>query len=124
MKRLIQSLARWVLRVPSSVSELPAVPLVVEWTADDARQWKTFLQSPAGQSLWQRARARQAALCVEACDGKFDPKTAGGVSFTLNWLESLANAEAISSAALVKAANTETAPDEPQTFDPELVYSH
>lgn len=122
MKRFITLLARWAGVLPSSVSALPAVPVVVEWTLDDARQWKTFLQSPAGQTLWSRARARQASLCVEACDGKFDPKTAGGVSFTLNWLESLANVESISTAAVAQAAKSESGiEDADHSLEPSFV---
>jgi hypothetical protein len=98
------------------------VPVAPEWTVDDARQWKTFLQSPAGQTLWQRARAREAALCVEACAGKHDPKLAGGVSFALNWLESLANVESISSAADANAANSETGSSANAELSPEFAH--
>lgn len=123
MKKFIQLLARLAGVVPSSVNVLPVVP-VAEWTAEDAFHWKQFLQTPAGQSLWQRARARQAALCVDACDGKLDPKTAGGFTFTLNWLESLANHEAISSAELAKSANAEAPNGEPETLESNLAFTH
>jgi hypothetical protein len=60
------------------------------WSAEDAAHWRTFLGSPTGNSLWKRARAMQIASCVNACDGKLEPKLAGGISFTLNWMEQLA----------------------------------
>ena len=85
---------------------LISVPIAPEWMPEDASHWKQFLKTPAGQSLWLRARAMEAATCVKACAGLHDPKMAGGISFTLNWLEQLANGESISSASLAKDANT------------------
>ena len=105
MKRRIKG---WLVRlgVLAPFSPLAVVPLAPDWTPEDAMHWKQFLQSPAGQALWLRARAREASLCVAACAGKHDPKTAGGFSFTLNWLEGMANAESISAASAAQDANS------------------
>jgi hypothetical protein len=124
MKQLLKSLARRFLGVCSSVPlGFIAVPVVAEWTADDARQWKTFLQSPAGQSLWKRARAREAALCVQACGGQFDTKVAGGFSYTLNWFESLANPEIISTTEVAKSETIEAGTHEDAGFSPETSFA-
>ena len=85
-------------------SPIPIAPSP-DWTEDDASNWKSFLKTPSGQALWIRARAMEAATCIKACAGQYDPKMAGGISFTMNWLEQLANAETISSASLDKDAN-------------------
>jgi hypothetical protein len=77
------------------------------WTAEDAQRWKEFLANPTGQSLWRRARARETSLAISACRGTEDPKTVGGITFALNWLESLARPEIISSAEDAKSATTE-----------------
>lgn len=122
MKRILTWWRR-VCGVSSSVPRLLAVTVAPEWTPDEARQWQTFLRSPAGQTLWQRARARQAALCVEACDGKFDPKMAAGFTFTLNWLEQLANAESISGATAAQVATTEAGTHEDAGFSPETSFA-
>lgn len=111
------------LRRGGQSKPLLAVPVAPEWSHEDAANWNQFLRSQTGQSLWLRARAMEAATCVNACAGKHEPKMAGGISFTLNWLEQMANAEAISRASLVKDANSETANSEPQTLDPELTYA-
>jgi len=103
MKRRIMG---WLVRlgVLAPFSPLAVTPLAPDWTPDDAMRWKQFLQTPSGQALWIRARARETALCVAACSGKHDPKLAGGFSFTLNWLEQLSNCESISAASAAQDA--------------------
>ena len=103
---------------------LASVPLCPDWTEAEATKWQQFLRTPAGNALWMRARAREAALCVEACSGKHDPKMAAGFSFTLNWLEGLANPNLISSAADAKAANYEAPNGEPESLEPNLAFTH
>jgi len=88
-------------------SKLLQVPVAPKWDVEEAQVWKAFLLSKCGQDILTKARAMEAATCVKACSGEGDHKLAGGISFTLNWLESLANVEAITSASLEKDANTE-----------------
>lgn len=92
---------------------------VPDWTAEDAANWKRFLQTPTGQALWQRARAFETKLCIEACQGNGEHKTAGGFSNALNWLENL-----ISVASAAQEANSgDDGLGEPENADTELTYT-
>ena len=91
-----------------------------DWTAENALHWKTFLLTPAGKALWERARAREVSLCIASCSGTEDAKMSGGMTFTLNWLESLARPEIISSAEDAKSAKTDTANSDTQPVETEF----
>ena len=121
----MKALLKWLRRAWEQDASVPllAVPIAPEWTAEDATHWKQFLQSPTGQSLLKRARAMEVGLCVNACAGKHEPKMAGGVSICLNWMESLANTDAISSASLVNDAPTEDSTQRDAVFSPDTLYS-
>lgn len=74
------------------VSFLPVlqVPLAPEWQSDDAAALRKFLSSKSGQKLLMRARAMEAFYAIHACsDAHMHPKTVGGITFTLNWIEKL-----------------------------------
>lgn len=101
-KRLIG----WLRRIVGvSSTPLCAVPVAPEWTKEDAANWKQFLRTPTGQALWIRARAMEAATCVKACAGRANHRMAGGISYSLNWLESLAT---ISGDSPAKESTTDT----------------
>lgn len=103
---------------PVVAKPLLSVLPVPDWTAEDAANWKRFLQTESGQAMWQRARAFETKLCVEACQGNGDPKIAGGVSNAFNWLENL-----ISVASAAQEANSgDDGLGEPETADTQLTY--
>ena len=90
-------------------SKLPPVSGCPDWTVEHAKQWRTFLLTPAGHDLLARARAREASLAITEASDLDAPRICRGMTFTLNWLESLANAELISASA---AANAEQSEDD------------
>lgn len=122
MKRLLLTLARRFFGF-SGFTPLTAVPVCDDWTQDDAARWKDFLRTPAGHTLWQRARAREASLCVSACSGQGDPKVAGGFTFALNWLEGLAQPEKFSSSSDANEETTETGTHEDAGLSLETSYT-
>jgi hypothetical protein len=89
--------------------QLPPVSGCPDWTVEHAKQWRTFLLTPAGHDLLARARAREASLAITEASDLDAPRICRGMTFTLNWLESLANVELISASA---AANAEQSEDE------------
>lgn len=89
MVRSLLNLCGWKRPVAAS-TPLPAIPLAPDWTEEHASHLLTFLKNPTGQALLQRARAKQAADCIEACKGGYDPRMAAGFSHAIDWLESLA----------------------------------
>ena len=90
-------------------SKLAPVSGCPDWTVEHATQWRTFLLTPAGHDLLARARAREASLAITEASDLDAPRICRGMTFTLNWLESLANAELISASA---AANAEQSEDD------------
>jgi hypothetical protein len=68
--------------------ELPAYDL--EWTPDDAKELKRFLDNPTGSKLLKKGRAMEAAAAIAACKGTgIAPARAAGISDTLDWFASL-----------------------------------
>jgi hypothetical protein len=99
---------------------LLAVPTAPQWTKENADHLRTFLLNPTGQALLTRARARQASLCIEACDGLHDVKVASGFGFAINWFENLAK---ISGESPVQDSNDEPAHAQEQDVDTQMSYS-
>lgn len=100
-----------------------------DWTANEALILRTFLSSPTGTILLQRARAMESINAIKGANDVFHTQhSAGrtaGFSDAINWLESLASDQAIqslSSSSLVNEQKTadgqqeEAAPVERRSF--------
>jgi hypothetical protein len=86
-----------------------------DWTKSEAEILRTFLNSPTGQLLIQRARFLEAANAIKGANDVFHTQhSAGrtaGFSDAINWLESLASDETISKLSRVPATQEQITMD-------------
>jgi hypothetical protein len=96
--------------------ELPAYDL--EWTHDDAKELKRFLDNPTGSKLLKKGRAMEAAAAIAACKGASEPSRVAGISDTLDWFASLTKLSEASSVtdANYEADNRENVESSPWNF--------
>lgn len=92
----------WLFRLTPVIVEKPALMgfrVASDWTGQEAMMLKTFLTSPTGILLMQRARWVEATNAINGAADVFHTQhSAGrsqGFSDAVNWLESLASDQLI-----------------------------
>lgn len=78
---------------------IPSAPSSPDWTQENAAELQKFLNSQTGVTLMAKARSLECASAIHACTGEplqgriVQPGHAAGLSFAVNWLQSLATVD-------------------------------